>query len=66
MRARNLRLHSKTGNKLFRLKKEAEVDGEYRVAKRIHAVLLNHTGKTSGEIANLFETPRSPDFDTRK
>ncbi|MHB8481830.1 MAG: IS630 family transposase [Nitrospiria bacterium] len=41
------------------MKKEAEMEGEYRVAKRIHAVLLNHSGKTSGEIAHLFEAPRS-------
>ena len=59
MRARNLILHPKTKEKLFRLKKEAEQDGEYRVAKRLHAVLLNHHGKTSGEIAGLFNTPRS-------
>lgn len=59
MHARSLRLHPKTAEKLFRLKKEAETDGEYRVAKRIHAILLNHRGKTSGEISRLFQTPRS-------
>lgn len=59
MRARRLRLYPKTEKKLLRLKREAEVDGVYRVAKRIHAVLLNHKGKTSGEIAGLFEAPRS-------
>ena len=29
--------HYKTAEKLLRLKKEAEVDGAYRVARRIHA-----------------------------
>lgn len=59
MHPRSLKLHPQTERRLSRLKKEAEVDGEYRVAKRIHAVLLNHQGKTSGEIAHLFEAPRS-------
>lgn len=59
MKARMLRLHHKTYNKLLRWKKEAEQDGVYRVAKRLHAVLLNHEGKTSGEIANLLKTSRS-------
>jgi transposase len=44
---------------LKKQKKEAEMDGAYRVAKRIHAVLLNHKGKTSGEISELFSAPRS-------
>jgi len=52
-------LHYKTVEKLFRLKKEAEVDGVYRVARRIHAVILNHEGKTSGDITNILKTPRS-------
>ena len=43
----------------MRLKKEAETDGEYRVAKRLHATILNHGGKTSGEIADLLKAPRS-------
>jgi transposase len=59
MRPRALRLHGRTVEKLRRLKKEAEEDGAYRVAKRIHAVVLNHRGKTSGEIANILESPRS-------
>ena len=59
MRARMLRLHPKTVNLLMRLKTEAEQDGEYRVARRIHATLLNHDGRTSGEIAALLKAPRS-------
>jgi transposase len=59
MQARILRLHYRTYDKLRRLKKEAETDGAYRVAKRIHAVTLNHDGMTSGEIADLLDAPRS-------
>lgn len=59
MRARYLSLHPKTADKLLRLKKEAEQDGEYRVARRLHATLLNDEGKTSGEIAHLLKSPRS-------
>ena len=59
MRARRLKLHSMTARKLLRLKQEAERDGFYRVAKRIHAVLLNHDGYTSGQITALLKAPRS-------
>lgn len=59
MKARMLQLHHKTYDKLLRWKKEAEQDGVYRVAKRLHAVLLNHEGKTSGEIATLLKASRS-------
>lgn len=59
MRARVLRLHPKTVDKLLRMRKEAEADGAYRVARRIHAVLLNDDGYTSGEIASLLKSPRS-------
>lgn len=59
MKPRMVCLHYKTVEKLFRLKKEAEVDGAYRVARRIHAVILNHEGKTSGSIAGILKTPRS-------
>ena len=59
MRARYLQLHYKTAEKLLQLQKEAEKDGQYRVAKRMHAVLLNHDGKTSGAIADILKAPRS-------
>ena len=55
MRARYLRLNSKKAQELSALKKEAERDGAFRVAKRIHAVLLNHQRHSSGEIANILE-----------
>ena len=59
MRARVLHLHPRTAKKLLRLKKEAEGDRVYRVANRIHAVLLNHDGYTSGQISKLLKSPRS-------
>jgi len=59
MRPRKLHLHFRTAEKLLRLKKEAEADHQYRVAKRIHTVLLNHQGHSSGEIAQLLLAPRS-------
>ena len=59
MRPRILHLHFKTAEKLRRLKKEAECDGAYRVAKRIHAVLLNNSGRTSGEISEILQSPLS-------
>ncbi len=59
MQARLLHLHFRTYDKLRRLKKEAEADGAHRVAKRLHAVTLNHEGLSSGEIAELLDAPRS-------
>jgi len=56
---RLIKLHPKTREKLVSLKKEAEKFGEYRVAKRIHAVLLNHQENTSSQIAKLLHAPRS-------
>ena len=59
MQARLLHLHPMTAKKLLRLKKGAEADGAYRVARRLHAVLLNHDGYTSGQIATLLKAFRS-------
>jgi len=59
MKPRKVCLHHKTAEKLLCLKKEAEREGVYRVAKRIHAVILNHEGKTSGDIAGILKSPRS-------
>jgi hypothetical protein len=52
-------LHPKTYQRLSRLRAEAEQEGAYRVAKRIHAVLLNADGHTSGRIAEILKAPRS-------
>lgn len=59
MQARMLKLHHNTTNKLLKLKRVAEQSNEYRVAKRIHAVLLNNSGHSSGSIARLLHSPRS-------
>jgi hypothetical protein len=56
---RIIKLHAKTRNKLITLKKEAEQAGEYRVAKRIHAVLLNDQEYTSTTIADMLNASRS-------
>jgi transposase len=56
---RVLRVHPKTRERLEREQREAERDGAYRVAKRIHAVLLNTQGRTSGRIAEILRAPRS-------
>lgn len=59
MRPRMLRLHPKTYDKLLRLRAEAEHDGAYRVARRIHAVILNADGRSSGDLAKVLKAPRS-------
>ena len=59
MRARFLRLSARKSQELSALKREAEKDGAHRVARRIHAVLLNAQEHTSGEIAQLLQAPRS-------
>jgi transposase len=59
MRARFLRLSTKRAQELSALKREAEKDGAHRVARRLHAVLLNSQEHTSGQIAELLEAPRS-------
>ena len=59
MRPRLIQLHLKTKKKLQRLKKAAEVEGASRVAKRIHAILLNNDERTSGEIARILDAPLS-------
>lgn len=56
---RLIALHWRTRDQLTELRKEAEEDGAYRVARRLHAVLLNATGQTSGEVARLLQSPRS-------
>jgi len=59
MLPRLLQLHPKTYQRLARLRREAERDGAYRVAKRLHAVLLNADGHSSGRIAEILKAPRS-------
>jgi len=56
---RLLRLNERTYTKLDRLRKEAERAGVYRVARRLHAVLLNSEGRSSGELSAILRSPRS-------
>lgn len=59
MRARHIALHFRTRSKLARLKRDAEHEGAFRVAKRLHAVLLNAEDYTSGTIARILDAPLS-------
>jgi transposase len=59
MRSRFLTLPPQTRQKLLRLKQKADHSGCYRVARRLHAVLLHADGHTSGQIAALLDAPRS-------
>lgn len=59
MEPRLLRLHRSTYQQLIALSKEAERDGAYRVAKRLRAVVLNSEGRTSGQLAEILQAPRS-------
>jgi hypothetical protein len=59
IRAKILKLPPKTLAKLKRLKKESETEDAYRVAKRLHAILLNYAGNTRGKISSLLHTPRA-------
>lgn len=45
--------------RLLQLSKQALYDGAYRVAHRLHAVVLNMEGKTAPEIADVIKVHRS-------
>ena len=59
MHARLIHLSAKEVRELSALKREAEKDGVYRVARRFQAVLLSHRGQTSGKIAQRLKAPLS-------
>lgn len=48
MRPRRLRLSPKTYDRLVRLRTEADRAGDYRVTRRLQAVILNSEGRSSG------------------
>jgi len=52
-------LDGRTLQKLETLRKEAERDGEYRVARRLLAIRLNAQGQTAGDISRLLDVHRS-------
>ena len=59
MKAKKIRGTKRTIKKLIRLCKQAAREGAYRVARRLHAVVLNMEGRTAPEIARLLKVHRS-------
>lgn len=59
MRAIKIRGTTKKIQKLVALGKQALREGAYRVATRLHAIVLNMEGKTAPEIANILKVHRS-------
>ena len=59
MHPRRLSVRAAAVERLKRLMREAEADGARRVARRIHAVVLNAAGHTSGDIADTLMVGRS-------
>ncbi len=59
IRGESLWLTAKKAQELSFLRCEAEKDGAYRVARRLHAVLLNSQRHTSGQIAQLLEADQT-------
>lgn len=61
---RAIKIHGtiKRIQQLVKLNKEAMQDGAYRVARRLHAVVLNMEGKTAPEIADILKVHRSKVF----
>jgi len=51
--------NKRTIERLKRAMKEANEDGEYRVARRIHGIILNLEGWSCPEIANILKVHRS-------
>jgi transposase len=58
---RAIKIHGtvRTIQKLVTLSKQALRDGAYRVAARLHAIVLNMEGKTAPQIADLLKVHRS-------
>ncbi len=56
--------NQRTVNKLLSFRKEALQDHQYRVATRMHAIILSIEKHTSGDIANLLKVNRTnvPDW----
>ena len=59
MRAIKIHGTTKKIQKLVTLSKQALRDGAYRVATRLHAVVLNMEGKSAPEIADILKVHRS-------
>jgi len=59
MDAKKIHGTKSTIKRLIRLYKQATQEGAYRVARRLHAVVLNMEGRTAPEIASLLKVHRS-------
>ena len=59
MQARTIPHHWKRKENLLKLRRQAERDGQSRVARRLHAVVLNMDGRSSGEISDILKVARS-------
>ena len=59
MRAIKIRGTAKKIQKLVTLSKQALREGAYRVATRLHAIILNMEGKTAPQIADILKVHRS-------
>jgi len=59
MRAIKIHGTSKKIQQLINLSKQALRDGAYRVATRLHAVVLNMEGKTAPQVATILKVHRS-------
>ena len=51
--------NQRTVNKIISLRKEALADRQYRVATRLHAIMLSIEKHTSGDIASLLKVNRT-------
>lgn len=51
--------NQRTVNKVIHLRKEALADHQYRVATRLHAIMLSIEKDTSGDIASLLKVNRT-------
>jgi transposase len=51
--------NQRTVNKIISLRKEALADRQYRVATRLHAIMLSIEKHTSGDIADLLKVNRT-------
>ena len=59
MKAKRIHGTKRTIQRLIRLCKQAAQEGAYRVARRLHAVVLNMEGRAAPEIASVLKVHRS-------
>lgn len=59
MQALKAKGNQRTVEKLIALKKSAQKDSAYRMATRLHAVILNLEGRSPGEVAEILKVNRT-------